>query len=160
MTASVPERRNWARASVKYQQASARGLRDACSTLAVLCGSGRVFFFIYGEAAGGAREWKKENDKKMASRPRRDRRGRRGRARDVALLASAISFCLCKAHDVLFASASSQLAKLLFASASTGKLFCLLSPLTTCNSDLLDEPVGSVLASSCSSSLCASPPSN
>ena len=44
MTASVPERRNWARASVKYQQASARGLRDACSTLAVLCGSGRVFF--------------------------------------------------------------------------------------------------------------------
>ena len=35
-TASVPDRRNCDRASVQYQQASALGLSEACSTLAVL----------------------------------------------------------------------------------------------------------------------------
>ena len=54
------------------------------------------FFFFDGEAAGGAREWKKENDKKMASRPRRDRRGRRGRARDVAFSPQQSAFASAK----------------------------------------------------------------
>ena len=50
MTASVPERRNWDRDSVKYQQASARGSRKACSTLAVL-EEGEGSFF--GRRGGG-----------------------------------------------------------------------------------------------------------
>ena len=87
ITASVPERRNWDRASVKYQQASARGLSEACSTLAVL----GVFFWFWRRRA-----WGRQGQRSFRDRRRRGRRRRRRKSSRRRLLSHLNRFCLSK----------------------------------------------------------------
>ena len=96
------------------------------------------FFFFDGEAAGGAREWKKENDKKMTSRPRRDRRGRRGRARDVAFSPQQSAFASAKLTTSYLPPQARNRRSFFLPLLRRGSSFACCRHLTTCNSDLLD----------------------
>ena len=115
MTASVPERRNWARASVKYQQASARGLRDACSTLAVLCGSDRGFFFLMEKRRGARVSGRKKTTKKW----------RQGRVAIVEVVEAGLAMSLFRLSNQLLPLQSSRRLICLCKLATGEASFCL-----------------------------------